>query len=248
MLYPGERLDEVNDKIRLIQKTDGLVFGTDALLLAGYVNGNFDYGAEFGSGSGIVSLLLLTRGKAGHMTALDIQPEYAELTCRNAQLNGLGDRLCALCCDVRDFRPQGELLDLIVTNPPYMTVRGGYANRAEGKNIARHEVHGGIGDFLTAAGRSLRYGGTFAAVYRPDRLCDLLCAMREAKIEPKRMTFVHADENSPSSMVLILGKRGGKPGMKLTPPLLLYTDRSHHAYGTAMQTILNEGIFPPVFR
>ena len=30
-----ERGDFVNDRLRLIQQTDGLTFGTDALLLAG---------------------------------------------------------------------------------------------------------------------------------------------------------------------------------------------------------------------
>ena len=39
-LKQNERLDEVNDKLSLIQDTEGLYFGTDALLLAGYVNGS----------------------------------------------------------------------------------------------------------------------------------------------------------------------------------------------------------------
>ena len=62
-LYEGERVDEVNDKIKLIQKTDGLTFGTDALLLAGYVGGRSMHGLELGAGSGIISFLLLTREK-----------------------------------------------------------------------------------------------------------------------------------------------------------------------------------------
>ena len=60
-LYENERLDEVNDKLRLIQKTDGLTFGTDALLLAGYVRGGYRLGCELGGGGGIISMLLLSR-------------------------------------------------------------------------------------------------------------------------------------------------------------------------------------------
>ena len=63
MIYNDERLDEVNDKLTLIQKPDGLTFGTDALLLAGYVSGKFGRGCELGGGSGIISMLLVTRDK-----------------------------------------------------------------------------------------------------------------------------------------------------------------------------------------
>ena len=45
-----ERCDYVNDNLKLIQETDGLTFGTDALLLAGYINGHHKHGCEFGSG------------------------------------------------------------------------------------------------------------------------------------------------------------------------------------------------------
>ena len=56
-----ERCDYVNDSLRLIQETDGLTFGTDALLLAGYINGKYRRGLEIGSGSGIISMFLVTR-------------------------------------------------------------------------------------------------------------------------------------------------------------------------------------------
>ena len=60
-LLKNERLDYVNDSLSLIQKTDGLTFGTDALLLAGYVRGRSKLGLEIGGGTGIISMLLLTR-------------------------------------------------------------------------------------------------------------------------------------------------------------------------------------------
>ena len=72
-----ERCDFVNDNLKLIQKTDGLTFGTDALLLAGYINGKYKRGCEIGSGSGIISLLLITREKIGSCVALEVQEEYS---------------------------------------------------------------------------------------------------------------------------------------------------------------------------
>ena len=78
-LKENERLDFVNDDIELIQNTYGLTFGTDALLLAGYINGKHESGTELGSGTGIISMLLLARGKVARIDCLEIQEEYAEL-------------------------------------------------------------------------------------------------------------------------------------------------------------------------
>jgi tRNA1(Val) A37 N6-methylase TrmN6 len=242
-----ERIDYVNDSLKLIQKTDGLTFGTDALLLAGYISGKYKNALEIGGGTGIISMLLLTREKVRVATAVEVQEEFSELIGRNAELNGLTDRLFPILSDIRDFKAEGEF-DLIYTNPPYMKTDSGKANEMDKKNIARHEVFGDISDFTEAARRLLKFGGTFAAVYRPDRLTDLISAMREARLEPKRITFVHADTGSESSMVLVEGKAGGKSGNILTRPLIIYKDKNHSEYSEDMKYIMENGSFPNGFK
>ena len=242
-LFDGERIDYVNDSLSLIQKTDGLTFGTDALLLAGYVSGKHKLGVELGAGSGIISMLLLTREKAASVTAIEVQDEYAELTRRNAELNSLTERLNVISADVRDVKGEGTA-DLVFTNPPYMRTDSGRANLTDKKNAARHEVFGGISDFCNAAKRLLKFGGSFYAVYRTDRLCDLIYEMRSAGIEPKRMTLVHANAASEPSMVLLEGRLGGKAGLFLTPPLIIYRDESNSEYGEDMKYIMEHGSFP----
>lgn len=246
-LFEGERIDEVNDKLRLIQKPEGLTFGTDALLLAGYLSGKSARGLELGAGSGIISFLLLTRKKVGEVTALEVQEDYARLTERNTALNGLSDCMKTVNIDLRDFKGD-ESYDAVYTNPPYMTVGSGLANAFSGKNLARHEVMGDIGDFCRCASASLKFGGKFAVVYRPDRLTDLLSAMARNKLEAKRMTFVHADTESESSMVLIEAKKGGKCGVKLTAPLIIYADKEHKIYTEDMSYIMEYGSFPEKFQ
>ncbi len=242
-----ERIDEVNDKLRLIQNTDGLTFGTDALLLAGYINGKYKSGIELGGGSGIISMLLLTREKLGEAVALEVQADYARLISRNAELNGLSERLSAVNCDLRDYNPAEEC-DIVFTNPPYMKTESGRANVLDKKNIARHEVFGDIGDFCKSGARFLKFGGAFFVVYRPDRLADLVFALKDSELEPKRVTFVHADTESESSMVLIEAKKGGKSGMQLTRPLIIYEDKSHKKYSGDMNYIMENGSFPKHFK
>lgn len=243
MLRENERLDEVNDRLRLIQKTDGITFGTDALLLAGYIGRGYRHAMELGTGTGILSLLLLARDKVRDVTAAEVQEDYADLARRNAALNALDDRLTVRSLDVRDL-PSDARYDLVFTNPPYMKRGTGYENPTERKNIARREIHGTIEDFLRAAGRSLTFGGSFAAVYRPDRMTDLIFAMRAVGIEPKRLTLVHADAAAPASLLLIEGRRGGGVGLSLTPPLLLYRDKEHTEYSEEMREIDRTGFFP----
>ena len=242
-----ERIDVVNDKLSLIQKTDGLTFGTDALLLASYVSGKFDLGCEFGGGTGIISLLLLTRQKLSKAFAIEVQEEYAELIKRNAELNSLSERLSAVCSDIRDYKFDASF-DAVYTNPPYMKTNSGKANELSKKNIARHEVMGDIYDFCLCAKRALKFGGSFFAVYRPDRMCDLIDAMRQNSIEPKRITFVFADERSEPSMFLIEGRSGGKGGMQITRPLIIYKDKEHREYSEDMTYIMENGSFPSDFK
>ncbi len=242
-----ERQDFVNDKLRLIQETDGLTFGTDALLLAGFICGKYKRGCEFGSGSGIISMLLVTREKIEETVAIEVQEEYASLTRRNVTLNGLDDRIHTVHSDIRDYNPRGEF-DIIYTNPPYMKTDSGKKNALEKKNIARHEVCGDIFDFCKSASKMLKFGGCFTAVYRQDRLIDLICAMRESRIEPKRITFVHADKDAEPSMALVEGKMGGRCGLLVTKPLIIYSDSTHKSYSEDMNFIMENGSFPSAFK
>ena len=224
-LYPDERIDEVNEQLRLIQKKNGLTFGTDAYLLAAFIRSQPSATAiELGGGTGIISLLLAAKEKLSSVTAVEVQPAFAELIDRNAAINRLSHRVRAVCADLRELRAAdfGKEVDLVFSNPPYMKCNAGKRNEADEKYIARHEVCGDIGDFCAAASRLLKHGGRFACVWRPDRLTALLDALRNARLEPKRMTFVHADASAEPSMVLIESVKGGAPSLYVSPPLMLY--------------------------
>jgi tRNA1(Val) A37 N6-methylase TrmN6 len=240
-LREDERLDHVNEKIDLIQKKDGLTFGTDAFLLASFIKPRRSgKAAELGAGTGIISLLLAARDKFANISAFEIQPDFAEIAARNAELNSLDGKVSVICRDIRDLRSAefGEY-DVVFSNPPYMKTDSGKRNDSDRKYIARHEVCGTVDDFCAAAYRLLKHGGKFYAVWRPDRLCDLLCSMRAHSLEPKILTSVLANSTSSPSMVLVSATKGGASGMNMTPPLILYrdgtqefTDRAQKIYDT----------------
>ncbi|MBQ9773611.1 MAG: methyltransferase [Clostridia bacterium] len=228
-LADHERLDAVNENLRLIQNKNGLTFGTDAYLLAAFVRPQPNERAvDLGSGTGIISLLLLATQKVRHVSAVELQPAFADLIRRNAALNGMSETLRPICADVRTLseRDVGGEVALVVSNPPYMKCTTGKRNLHDEKFIARHEICGGISDFCACAARLLKHGGRFVCVWRPDRLTDLLSAMKAVKLEPKRMTFVHADRSAEPSAILIEAVKGAAPSLRISAPLLLYEERN----------------------
>lgn len=225
MILADEKKEKINEDLWLIRKCGCLTFGTDAYLLAAYMRAKSKGRAvELGCGTGVISLLCASKERFAHIDALEIQESFAGLAARNVTLNGLEKKITVHCADIRtvsagDF---GGEADVVFANPPYMRADSGKRNTLDSKNIARHEVCGDVTDFCRTAARLLKHGGKFYCVWRPDRLSDLMEALHIAGLEAKLMTFVHADAGTPPSMMLLAAHKGGAPGLKITPPLLLH--------------------------
>lgn len=245
-LLADERLDTVNENLKLIQKANGLAFGTDALLLAAFARGGSgQIAADLGAGTGIVSLLASVRCKYAKLYAVEVQPDFCRLIKQNAILNQLSDRVLCVERDVRALTVTdlGNECDAVLTNPPYMRAGSGKTNDHSAKAIARHELLGNIHDFCAAAGRCLKYGGVFYTVYRPERMAELFCAMQAANIEPKRLTAVCPDTESAPALILVEGKKCAAPGLIFDKPLFLYTDTTHTKQSDALRFIYENGRF-----
>ena len=243
ILLENETLTEVNESIKLIQKKNGLTFGTDAFLLASFIKAQKNSVAvELGGGTGIISLLCASRDKFKVIYCAEIQKDFAEIIERNAQLNSLGNKVISLYSDIRDIKSSafGFEIDAVFSNPPYMKTDSGKRNDHDEKYIARHEVCGDIGDFCACAKRLLKHGGFFYCVWRPDRLADLICAMRKNNLEPKEMCFVHANTTSEPSMVLVKAKKGASSGAIIYKPLFLNEDDNPKALTERAKKIYEE--------
>ena len=243
----GERMDVVNEHLSLIQRTDMLPFGTDALLLAAFIPPLPRASAiELGAGSGIISLLLAARNKVKSAELVEVQPVLAELCTRNIRLNGFDDRLRAVCADLRDYPAYGtqDGVELVYANPPYMRTDSGALSDSSLLQAARHEEHGTIRDFCAAAAKKLRFGGRFCLVYRPERMAELFSALRDARLEPKRMTFVSATPARSPSMLLLEARFGGREGLRVTRPLYTGAAACERADHPDISYIMDHGSFP----
>ena len=222
-----ERVNKINEHLSLIEDKDSLTFGTDAYLLSAYLPKRSKHiGIELGIGSGVISLLAITKEKCHHVYGIEVQKEIAIIAKRNGEINGLSDQFTVINKDLRDVSVKdiGEEVDLVFSNPPYMKSTSGKLNKNEHKNVSRHEVFGEINDFCACAKRLLKHGGSFYVVYRPDRMADLIHSLKCNGLEPKKLTFIHANSNTPPSLLLISAKKGGKSGLIIDKPVYIYKD------------------------
>lgn len=232
---------KINADLILREPKGGIRFGTDALLLADFASNAVRRGKciDLGTGSGVLPLLLLASGSGASFVGLELQPEHALAASENSSINGFAERFRVVNGDAADHRSLFECgsFDYVITNPPYMRGDCGKSNESEALAIARREVSGGAELFCRTASWCLKSGGGFFAVYRPDRLVTLLCAMRENSIEPKRLRAVVPSVGKKPSLVLVEGRKDGREGLVYEPDLFIYADRSHTLQSEEMQNI-----------
>lgn len=205
--------------------------GTDSILLADFAHvGKRDRILDLGTGSGILPVLLLSMAPAATASAVELSPEACNLAQTNFQCNGLSDRARLIPGDLRQYRdliPAGAF-DLTVSNPPYFETGTGY-DASFGLRDARGDGTCTLEDLCTAAGWATRWGGRFCVIFRPERLCSLFVALKNAGFEPKRLRPVHHHPGAGVNLILVEARRGGSPGLRWENDLYLYTPQGEES-------------------
>ena len=218
--------------LKIYQDTEMFNFSLDSVLLPNFVtiNKNCKNILDIGSGNAVIPLILTTKTDA-HITGVEIQKESYELGIESINLNNLNDRITFHNMDIKDYYKicESDYFDVITCNPPFFKVQSqSKFNNTDYKTIARHEVCLNINDLFKIAKKLLKNNGTIAIVHRPERLIEIIEAMKLNNIEPKKIRFVYPKENENSNILLIEGTKNGKPGIKIESPI--YAHNSDGSY------------------
>jgi tRNA1Val (adenine37-N6)-methyltransferase len=219
-------LDGIRD-IKICQNSNGYRFSVDALLLYSFVKvKHASRIADLGAGSGIIGLLLARKYVNATVTLVELQKSLFCLAEKNILINGLEERVRAVCADIKSMKTTESLLpyDLIVSNPPFRTSTSGLLSVGEEKAVARHELKLRFSDLAEAASHLLKPRGRFSLIFHPERLPEIFEKMRSRRLEPKRIRFVHNDSGAVSKIVLIEAVKDGRMGLKVEKPLFLYRE------------------------
>lgn len=206
------------------QPDGGFRLGTDSVLLAQFLSlPPRARIADLGAGCGTLGLLLCARDAQVRVVGVELDAQAHQAALENICANALTERLTALLGDVREIRtllPAGGF-DCVIANPPYFPAGSGKVSSRNA--MARSEETLPLPALCAAAAWLLPSGGRFALVHRPERLCDVFCAMRESGIEPKRVQFVRHTQNAPICLVLVEGRRGGGAGLCFEADFIEFT-------------------------
>ena len=183
---------------------------------------------DLGSGCGTIGLLLCAKDSSCTVTGLELDETAHAQALKNIARNNLHNRMSSICSDltgITDTWAPGKF-DVCVSNPPYFTA--GFLSKATPS--ARHEETCSLESLIHSAAWSLKFGGDFYLVHKPERLAQLCACAATAGLEPKRLRLIRHKEGGPVSLILLACRKGGKPGLMWEEASLRHADGSPTEY------------------
>lgn len=240
-----ERTEPLGNGVRIFV-SENHHFTTDTILLADFSRPKKGTkAADLGSGCGTIPLLWMRENPPAETFAVEVQDEAVALLKKSIALNlenGKEDAksITVIHADWNELKgkmPFGYF-DVVTCNPPYKRMGSGIENPDGSKRKARHEEESTLDDIISAAEKLLQFSGRFCMCQRPERLTDVMLALRAHDLEPKRLRFVQGRAGKEPKLFLVEARKGGKKGfMQVMPALIVedenggFTDEMKEIYG-----------------
>lgn len=224
---------EINDlvyfkNIKIVQDKDYFNFSLDSVLLPNFVDitKKTKMILDMCTGNAPIPLILSTKTDA-KIYAVELQKEVYNLAKETIKINKLDNQIVLINNNIKNLKKifNTETFDIITCNPPYFKKKeDSIINENIVKSIARHEIEMELEDVMLISKSLLKNEGSLVLVHRSDRLIEIIELMRKHNIEPKRMRLIYPKINTESNLVLIDGRKNGKKGLKILPPLYIHND------------------------
>jgi len=209
----------------LYQPSEGYRYNSDSIFLYDFIASFSPRGRllDIGCGVGILSLLL-SRDFAVEATIVDKQESMLTYAKHNFEINRLQAE--AHLGDIAVFESE-KGFDFVISNPPFYDSR---VTQSENRhlNIARYAHHMPIEILTGAAKRLLAPRGYFIFCYDAKQIDTVLYALREAKLNPEMLRFVHSKGDREAKIVLISARAGSRSMTKILPPLIVFDQKSNY--------------------
>lgn len=228
---------EINDlvyfkNIKIVQNKDYFNFSLDSILLPNFVEitRKTKKILDMCTGNAPIPLILSTKTDA-KIYGVELQKEVYDLAKETIKINNLDNQIELINDNIKNLKKifDTETFDIITCNPPYFKKKDdSIINENKVKSIARHEIEMELEDVMIISKALLKNEGSLVLVHRTDRLIEIIELMKKHNIEPKRMRLIYSKVNMESNLVLIEGRKNGKEGLKILPPLYIHNDDSSY--------------------
>ena len=223
-------------KVRLLQPRRGYRVAVDAVLLAAAVDaGPGERVLDLGAGVGAVGLCIAARVPGCSVIGVELQTSLQTLARRNAELNGVENRVSTIQHDLAAPLPADlGLFDHVATNPPYLPAAVADPSPDPSKALATVESSAGLARWLAVATAAVKSAGTLTIIHRSDRLEEIVgqlvtLGFGEIAIKPL----------PPAARVLLRAQRSAVLNRRLSAPLVLH--RPEGGYTDEAEAVLRHG-------
>jgi len=225
IISDNEKIEDLEVKeLKIIQAKDSYRFSVDSILLLNFIRlKNFEKIIDLGTGSGIIPLLLFGKRKGLSIYGVEVQKDLADMARRSVELNKLQNGITIVQEDFRKLKNifKNQQFDVVVSNPPYISLGKGKINPSSSRAIARHEIKGNLEDIIAVSSYLLKDKGRIYLIYKSAKLIRLLITLKKYGIEPKVIKFIHPWPGKNANLVLLEGIKSGKEELKIEDPIFL---------------------------
>lgn len=240
--------DLLGGRIRILQPAKGYRAAIDPVFLAAAIAATPGQKVlDVGAGVGTAALCLAARVAGLQVAGVERQRDLVRLARRNAEANGLGDRIDVMVADLKQppVRLAGGTFDHVMANPPFLESGRGNRPPDPGKAVATVEDEATLEDWLRFCLLMVRPKGRVTLVHRADRLDQVLAALNgrlgDIVIFPLWPGPAKASGpgERPAKRVIVSGRKGVATPLRLTPGLVLHAEDG--AFTAAAEAVLRHG-------
>lgn len=214
----------------ILQKKTGFRFGMDPVLLSYFAKVKNNYNiVDIGTGSGIIPILLSQQAENLNISAIELQKDIANMAGRSVELNYLQNTIRVINDSFENTNKyvQNNSQDIVISNPPYSRLNASIVSSSQNKLLSRHEQEMDFDSLVKLAYKILKLNGKFVFCFPATRLIEAICILRDNRMEPKRLRFIHSHIDKSPYIFLMEASKCGKPFLNIYPPLICYTSGSN---------------------
>lgn len=220
------------EDLKIYQDDKMFRFSLDSVLLPNFISLNKTTKKILDIGTGNAPIpLILSKKTDAKIIGVELQKEAFELGLESVSYNHLENQITLIHQDIKEYckNTETDTFDYITCNPPYFPLKeDSHINDSTYKTLARHESALTLEDIMKVSKKLLKNNGMLGIVHRPERLVLIIELMKKYNIEPKRMQLVYSHNNKEANILLIEGRKNGKPGLKIMPPLYSHEDNGEY--------------------